>query len=405
MRRKMGALIAAILSLSLVACSGGFGTASALSGEAAGSLSNPQSQSASATDGEPIKIGLCIPVTGNFAASAVRIQQGVKLAVKEINEGGGLLGGRPIKLVVEDDQANSDISVQMINKLASQDVSAIIGPYLSANTLAAADTITQNELVCINGNSSVALRALENKWYFRCRAADNIAVQALAKKVSESGATKVAIMCVNDEIGQAAAKLYMEYFDSVGMPYFNEGHNTEDTDMTGQLTKAMAEGCDAWVMSTHNNAVAVIARQMNELGIKNQPVFTNPIIAQTEVLALMEPEWIEGWQCVSDFSYTDEREFQADFARRFKEEYNEEADVQAAIYYSCMTVLADSIERAGSDDRAQIRDAMAQTSGLQVPIGTVRATADEYTNIIFEIAVSEIRDLTPYIIDTVSLID
>ncbi len=357
--------------------------------------------SAVAEDGT-ILLGMTIPMTGDYASSGLRATQGAKLAIKEINEAGGI-DGQMLKLQVEDDQGNSDLSVQMVNKLASDGVVAILGPYFSGATIAVADSLTANGVMCINGSTAATVRKLENPWVFRARATDDINVRILAKAAIEAGATKVGILCVNDEVGKAAADLYMAYFDEANIPYYYEGHNPSDVDMSSTLSKSVAEGCDAYVMSTHNNPVAIIARQMYELNI-HAPVFTNPIIAQADVLALMEPEWVEGWKCVSDFSYTDSREVQKAFTEAFLKEYGTAPDIHAAVYYGCVKVVADAIVRAGSTDRQAVRDAVAQTQGLMVPVGEVNAASDQYTNMIFEISLAEIKDLTPVISETVSLL-
>ncbi len=401
MKKMLAALLSLAMVFSLVSCS----TASAPPvGSAAPSASPSDSVAPSTGGGEDIVIGMLTPLTGDTASGGLRASQGAQMAVAEINAAGGVLGGRKLVLKIEDDQGNSDNDVQLVNKLASEGAAVLAGPYFSSGTIAISEALKQNKIATINSSTAKTVRNLNSPWIFRARATDDINVQILAKAAIDGGATKVAILCVNDEVGTASADLYEAYFTKAGIPFYREGHNTDQTDMTSTLTKAVAEGCDAYVMSTHNNAVAVMARQMYEMGI-HSPVFTNPIIAQSDVLGLMEPEWIEGWKCVSDFSYTDERPFQKAFAERFMARYNVEPDVQSALYFGHIMVIADSIERAGSSDRQAIRDAMAKCDGLQVPVGTVHATADEYTNMMFEISIAEIRGLTPYIVETVSLLN
>lgn len=402
MKKTLAMFLTLAMVFALVSCSP---ASTPPSGSGSPSVSPSGSTVPSASGGgEDIVIGMLTPLTGDTASGGLRASQGAQMAVDEINAAGGVLDGRKLVLQIEDDQGNSDNDVQLVNKLSSEGAAVLAGPYFSSGTIAINDALTQNKIATINSSTAKTVRDLNSPWIFRARATDDINVQILAKAALDGGATKVAILCVNDEVGTACADLYEDYFTKAGIPFYREGHNTDQTDMTSTLTKAVAEGCDAYVMSTHNNAVAVIARQMYEMGI-DAPVFTNPIIAQSDVLSLMEPEWIEGWKCVSDFSYTDERPFQKDFTERFMARYNVEPDVQSALYYGHIMVIADSIERAGSADRQAIRDAMAQCDGLQVPVGTVHATADEYTNMMFEISIAEIRDLTPYIVETVSLLD
>ena len=354
--------------------------------------------------GDPIKLGLTAPVTGEQAAGGAMARGGTEIRLAEINEAGGIEledGWHLVELLIEDDQGNSDMSLNTVRKLVSDGAVAILGPYFSGQTIALADTMTELSVPLVNSATSVKIPELENGWLWRNRCDDGINVQIISKAVIEDGATKVAIMCANDETGTAAAEGYQAYFESKGVDYYVEWHTKSDTDLTAQISKAMAEGCDAWVSSTHDQAAVALAKGMYDLGLRDQIVYMNPILAQTQVLDMMEPEWVEGWRCVSDFSYTDTREAQAAFTEKFTAAYKMNPDVQAALYYSHTTVLLDAIQRAGKLDSSAIRDAIASTSGLVTLVGT--SYAAEYTNLMWEIGINEIQDLIPVIVGSVSV--
>lgn len=85
---------------------------------------------------EPIRIGAILSTTGPGAGAGIPQRNGLQLAVKLANEKGGI-GGRPIQLIVEDDGSSPDVAVTKANNLIfSQKVEAIIGPTLTASTLA-----------------------------------------------------------------------------------------------------------------------------------------------------------------------------------------------------------------------------------------------------------------------------
>ena len=351
---------------------------------------------------DDIVIGATIPVTGDYAIAGLRITQAASLAVKEINDAGGVLG-KKLRLQIEDSQAQSDRDIQMINKLASDGAVGIIGPYFSTNTVAVADTLKSNGILCIAGVNSPTVRALNSPWIFRARSSDSINLQILVKATLDGGAKKPAVLCVNDEFGTVAGNIIRRDLEKARVPFYFEGHNPMDMDMSTTLAKSVAEGCDAYIIVTQNNGAVIIARQMYEMGIK-KPVYGSGIFAVNDVLVMMEPEWVEGWRVMCDFSYLDERSLQKGFTERFRKAYNDVPDLIAAMYYGAIQVLADAIKRAGSTDRAAIRNALAKTEGLEIPVGTVMATADEYTDMIFEIAMAEIRNCTPVIIQSVSLL-
>jgi len=402
-KRILSIIIAASMILMLTACgqsapAGSSASASPTSGAATGGQTDDK------VYGDPIIIGLSLPVTGEQAAGGLQAKCGAELKISEVNEAGGIKIGdtwHKLEMRIEDDQGNSDLVLNTVNKLASEGAVAILGPYFSGQAIALNDTVKELKIALINSCTSVKIRELQNPWLWRNRCDDGINVQIIGKAVIEDGATKVAIMCANDETGTAAAEGYMKYFDSKGIPYHVEWHTKSDTDLTAQISKCIAEGCDAWVSSTHDTAAVAMAKGMYELGLRNQKVYMNPILAQAQVLEMMEPEWVEGWRCVSDFSYTDTREEQAEFTKKFIAKYNMNPDVQGALYYSHATVLIDAIERAQSTDREAIRDAIASTNGLKTLVGT--SYASQYTDLLYEIGIAEIQNLEPVIVGSVSV--
>ncbi len=354
--------------------------------------------------GDPIIIGLSLPVTGEQAAGGLQARYGAELKIEEVNAAGGIElsdGWHLLEMKIEDDQGNADLSLNTVNKLASEGAVAVLGPYFSGQTIALSETVKELKIPLINSATSVKIRELKNEWLWRNRTDDGINVQIMGKAIVEDGVTKVGIMCANDETGTAAAEGYKAYFESKGIPYHIEWHTKSDTDLTAQISKAIAAGVDGWVSSTHDNAAVALAKGMYELGLRNQKVYMNPILAQAQVLDMMEPEWIEGWRCVSDFSYTDTREAQAAFTEKFIKKYNINPDVQGALYYSHATVLIDAIKRADSTDRQAVRDAIAKTNGLITLVGT--SYASEYTDLLYEISINEIQNLVPVIVGSVSV--
>ena len=129
----------------------------------------------------------------------------------------------------------------------------------------------------------------------------------------------------------------------------------------------------------------------------------NPILAQAQVLDMMENEWIEGWGCVCDYSSTDTRPAQAAFTAAWEAAYgnNPTPDVQGALYYSHTSVIIEAIKNADSFKPADIRDAIAKLNGFETIVGTVYA--DKYTNLIYEIGIAKIVDGVPTMSGSVSM--
>ena len=98
------------------------------------------------TSGEPIKIGAIVSATGAGAGLGIPERNGMLLAEKTINAKGGI-NGRPIKLVVEDDASNPDTALSKANDLLfSQKVVGLIGPSLTASTVAIGGVTHANKI-------------------------------------------------------------------------------------------------------------------------------------------------------------------------------------------------------------------------------------------------------------------
>lgn len=361
-----------------------------------------------------IIIGLSIPVTGSQAAGGQQALYGAQLAVEEVNKAGGLKlsdGYHKVKIIYEDDKGDTTLCDTTVRRLVSSGAVAILGPYFSGQTIALDATMRELKVPLVNSATSIKIPALKNPWIWRSRCDDGINVLILGKAVMTDykakhgnlNGLKVGILCCNDETGTSAATSYKAYFDKNNVKYYVDSHNKDETDLTAYVQKAMAAGCNAWVSSTHDIAAAALAKAMYELGLRNQIVYMNPILAQTDVLKLMQPEWVEGWGCVSDYAFSDPRPVSAAFTKAWLAKYgkNPIPDVQGALYYGHATIVMHAIKEADSLDPSKIRDAIAKTNGVQVVVG--KAYADKYTNLIYEISIAKIHKLVPEITGSVSM--
>ena len=120
-RRTIVLAIATAVLLTATGCSGGL-----LSGGGG---------SSGGKDSGPINIGMVVPISGSSAPTGAYMKNGAQLAVDEINKSGGLLNGRKLKLLVEDEACDAQQAVAAANKLVSSGVVASVGGYCSGATL------------------------------------------------------------------------------------------------------------------------------------------------------------------------------------------------------------------------------------------------------------------------------
>jgi len=414
MKKLLAMLLAVVMVLSLAAC-GAKAPETPAAPEAPKAETPAETPKEEVKEGAPIVIGVTTPVTGAQAAGGLQVKMAVELRVKECNEAGGILLDdglyHKLEVKIEDDQGDTTLVDTTVRKLVSEGAVAIVGPYFSGMTLALDATMRELGVMQINSATSVKVDDLQNPWLWHCRCDDGLNVLILGKAVMDDYTAKngsleglkVGIVCANDETGTSAAASYMEYFEKQGVEYYVDYHNKDDADLSAYIQKAIGEGCNAWVSSTHDIAAAALAKAMYESGLREQIVYMNPILAQSAVLDLMEPEWVEGWGCACDYSATDTRELPAKFTEAWYNEYGKSIipDVTGALYYNHTHVLLHAIEQAKSADPAKIRDAVAAINGLETLAGTVYS--DEYTNMLYEIGIAKIFDLVPTMVGSVSM--
>ena len=348
---------------------------------------------------DTVKIGLISMITGDNPMNGERMNMAVQLAVDEVNAAGGVLG-KQVELLIEDDQTLQDVAVTCVQKLASEDVVGIIGPHRSTNAIAVSDTVKSLEVPVFVGGTSPSISELGNPYMFRGRASDAIFATAAARYATDTlGCKKIGMFYNNDDYGAGAMKVVEQYCADNGIDFVAEGHNTGDKDFTAQIMKMMTEGIDCAIIWTHDPELAIHARQIYELGLECE-VVSSPGITMDQVLGMVEADYVEGWYGVTDFIASSTDEEVQKFVDAFEAAYDITPELYASSYYGCAKILLNAIETAGTTDRAAVRDAIAATEGLSVPNGT--ATCNDTNDLIHNIQVAKVENLTPVFIEAVS---
>ena len=358
-----------------------------------------EGEAAAELDGT-ITFGLSCAITGNFPLAGERTLQGVQLAVDEINAAGGVLG-KKLEFVYEDDGNDPTQAVTVVTKLLNEDICALIGPHTTTNCLAVQELVGEAQIPYITGGSGPAIAEAGNEYVFQCRPSDGInGVVAADFAVNELKSEKIGVFYNNNDFGVGGRDVVVAELDKLGADYVTLGHNSGDTDMTSQLMQFAAEGIDTMILWTDDAEDVVVARQTYELGLDIN-VITSAGVVMEQVLDQMEPEYVEGWYSVTDFVPANDDPVVSEFVADFQAEYDMEPELYASAYYGAVKYLAAAIEKAGSDDPAAIRDAMAELSDIAAPTGTMGCASDN--TLIHSCVVTQITDLKPAVVNTVSV--
>lgn len=158
----------------------------------------------------PIKFGLLMTLTGPGAAPALANRLGIDLAIKEINDKGGI-NGRPIVLVAGDDQANPTAGTNEVKRLVFQEkIDVLIGPIASAVTLAVLPTLTESKIINISESGSGALTPQAGPYHFSMLASAPDSGRALVDYVASVGAKNVALLHDDSAASKNGAEAILE---------------------------------------------------------------------------------------------------------------------------------------------------------------------------------------------------
>ena len=169
---------------------------------------------------QTVKIGSLSAITGPIANLVPPIIEAEQLLIKEVNEQGGILGGRQLALVVADTGCNAQQAVDAANKVINVDqVVAVVGALCSGATIAAASNagVPAGVLMVSPTSTSPELTTLEdNDYVFRTAPSDAYQGEVLARLVLSKGIDRVALTFANNDYGVGLAGAFREAYTAQG---------------------------------------------------------------------------------------------------------------------------------------------------------------------------------------------
>ena len=345
-----------------------------------------------------IKIGLLNEMTGGNATIGTAAANGAKLAIKEINANGGLLG-KQIKAVVADNKSEPSESANAMTKLLTQDnVIAVTGTFSSSNAIAAASVAEANKkpyLVAGATNPKVTVdekTKTVKKYIYRVCFIDPFQGTVAANFASKDLKVKKAAMLVDNssDYSKGLAEFFEAAFKKEGGEIVsNEAYLQKDTDFKATLTKIKSKGADILYVPGYYEEVGKIVKQAREMGI------TVPIIGadgwdSPKLVEIASPSALNDTYFTNHYSVEDTSPKAKAFVEAYTKEFGQKPEALAVLGYDAVYVLADAIKRANSTEAAKIIEALAATKDFPAISGitTINKTHDADKNAV----VIELKD-------------
>ena len=346
---------------------------------------------ASASFAQTIKIGVDGPFTGGSSSMGVSMRDGVRLAAKEINAAGGVLG-KKLELIERDDEAKNERGVEIAQELINKEkIVAVVG-FINTGVALASHRFYQDAKIPVINNvatgtaltkgPSFPFKDAKDVFVFRTSARDEIQSPMIVNEaITVRGFKKVAILADSTNYGQLGQADLIKALAAKNItPVTTEKFNVGDTDMTAQVLKAKSAGAEAILTYAIGPELAQIANAMAKVGWK-VPLIGSWTLSMANFIdsagkngegAIMPQTFIQA-------PTTPKRKaFIEAYLKEFKPKNDRiDSPVSAAQGYDSVYLLAAAIKQANSLEGDKIRLALED---LKTPVvGVVKTYNKPFT--------------------------
>lgn len=299
-------------------------------------------------DSKVIKLGNSGPLTGPLSVYGKTCQNGIQLAIDEINKNGGI-DGKQVEWTGLDDKGEITEAVTNYNKLMEDKVNAILGGIPSKPTLAMAESAAKDEIVYITPTGTQANITEGKDNVFRVCFTDPFQGEVLANFAADKlKAKKLAILRnQSSDYSMGVADVFKETAKKAGMEVVaDESYGDNDTDFKAQLTKIKSENVDVLLIPDYYEKVALISSQVRDSGIKATLLGADGWDGVLSVMDQSSFKDVEGSYFSNQFSLDDPSEKCQKFIKDYKEKYKEDPTTFAAEGYDTVYLYKQAVEEA-----------------------------------------------------------
>jgi branched-chain amino acid transport system substrate-binding protein len=326
---------------------------------------------------ESIGIGISSQMSGDLSLIGQQSKEGAQLRVDQINQAGGVLG-RKLQLYFADNACDPAQGINAASSLISNSaVTAMIGTGCSSVTLAVMPLlqrsgIAQLEYLATNPKIARESGVGGNKWQFRLNIDDAIMIGVLSKYIAKN-VKSVAIVAENDDYGRGAAAAFTTDLSPTAVKITNtEFVNLDMVDYRPTITRIKSDNPEGLIVVLDAPNAAPLALQCTELGFTPK-VFGRGTVVTPAFQALVKNPNI--WNGAVEANRWAPNPQDKDFEDAYLKAYGRPAELNAAMAYYAVDVLASAIRAAGSATRDAIPDALEHVDLHYPGLGPVKFDA------------------------------
>ncbi|MBY0464008.1 MAG: branched-chain amino acid ABC transporter substrate-binding protein [Burkholderiales bacterium] len=314
---------------------------------------------------QSIKIGHSGPLSGANAFAGKDNENGVRLAIEELNAKKLQIGGKTLKfeLQSEDDQCDPKSGVAAAQKLVDAGVKFVMGPYCSGVAIPASRIYDDGGAMVSTVGTNPKVTEGGYKNLFRIIASDNQIGSSMAMYAAKVLKAKTAAV-VDDRtaFGQGVADEFLKEAKAQGLEIVRQEYTSDKaTDFSAILTNIKAKKPDVLFYGGYAPQAAPMARQMKQLAVKAK-MLGGDTLCSPEMGKLGGDAVNEVVYCAQGGSALDTNADRAAFKANYKKRFNSDADAYAASFYDQMTLIGHSMVKAGSTEPAKVAAEMRKGS-------------------------------------------
>jgi branched-chain amino acid transport system substrate-binding protein len=334
-----------------------------------------------------IKVGVVASLTGVGAYFGEQFVSGLQMAVKEVNDKGGV-NGQTIKLIIEDSKTDNTTALTVAKKLIDVDgVKIILGDSWNATTLTMVPYTNEKKVILISPNASLDAFTKDD-YVFRLISRTADLVKPLAKYVIDSGAKTVAIARVSSLFTDEHSVDFTKEFERLGGSVIaDEQFTSPGSDVRSELTKIKAKNPDV-IFDIHNSgpSIGLMISQANQIGLKTK--WISSWAAENGALLKAYPKEIEG--IIYPFMY-DEADSVA--SKTFADKVRaggKDANFFVAAGYDILNVIAKVVEEVGSSNTDKLKKALTGIKDYDGVSG--KFSFDQNGDVVRDIFIKTVKD-------------
>lgn len=330
-----------------------------------------------AQETEPVRVGVILDMTASTGEFGIRTNNGINLAVGEINARGGI-NGRKIQVFLKDTTGRPETAKQVAHNLITiTKVHAIIGEVASTNSLAAAPEAQDAKIPMITPSSTNPMVTAVGDYIFRACFIDPFQGELMARfAFNDLGSRRVAILWdIDSKYSSSLKESFVVKFKKLdGRILIDQHYTSMDQDFRKELRKIRQLKPDAIYLPGYYSQVAIIAKQARRMGM-NMPILGGDGWDSPELWKLGE-SGLKNSYVTSHFSaYNPSLEVKS-FVKKYETKYSSPPDTFSALGYDTVYLLADAISRAGTTNGPELRNAIAKTKDFPSVTGKITINAD-----------------------------